>query len=177
MKRTPAGKTFLSRKRNLVIPLLLLAAGYIAYSNSFHCSFHWDDIPAIVDNEAVRSGDAFAQLSTWADINFRPLSMFTFFLNWQSGGSVVWPFHLVNFLIHMVTSILVFYLTRYTVQLVLPDNRLEKRLVTAAALFAALLFLLHPVQTMAVTYIVQRMTLMAAMFYILSLLVYARERI
>jgi protein O-mannosyl-transferase len=45
------------------------------------------------------------------------------------------------------------------------------------ALFAALLFVVHPIQTQAVTYIVQRFTSMAAMFYLLSVVMYAKARL
>jgi tetratricopeptide (TPR) repeat protein len=44
-------------------------------------------------------------------------------------------------------------------------------------LFAALLFVVHPVQTQAVTYIVQRMTSLASMFYLLSLILYVQARL
>src|SRR5690606_7238054 len=41
------------------------------------------------------------------------------------------------------------------------------------ALFVALMFVSHPVQTQAVTYIVQRMASMAALFSVLALAFYA----
>ncbi len=166
----------LRRHPLLFSALVLIVAGFLAYSNSFNCSFHWDDVPAIVDNDDVHHGKAFAVLSNWADINFRPLPMFTFFLNWQLGGAQVWHFHLVNLMIHILTAFLVFVLVRHTIRLLDGDGRYEQRLKDMTALFVALLFLLHPVQTMAVTYIVQRMTLMAALFYILAIWIYALGR-
>jgi tetratricopeptide (TPR) repeat protein len=45
------------------------------------------------------------------------------------------------------------------------------------ALFSALLFVAHPVQTEAVTYIVQRLTSLAAMFYLLSIVLYVQGRL
>jgi len=44
------------------------------------------------------------------------------------------------------------------------------------ALFAALVFVAHPIQTQAVTYIVQRYTSMAAFFYMASVLAYVKAR-
>ena len=43
--------------------------------------------------------------------------------------------------------------------------------------FATFIWLVHPVQTQAVSYIVQRMTCMAAMFYVLSLYLYVKARL
>ncbi|HOP48310.1 MAG TPA: tetratricopeptide repeat protein [Desulfobacteraceae bacterium] len=45
------------------------------------------------------------------------------------------------------------------------------------SLFAALIFIVHPIQTQAVTYIVQRYTSMAAMFYLGSIMFYLKARI
>ncbi|MCP4693868.1 MAG: hypothetical protein GY859_37885, partial [Desulfobacterales bacterium] len=44
------------------------------------------------------------------------------------------------------------------------------------AFFTALIWLVHPIQTQSVSYIVQRMNSMAAMFYLLSILLYAKGR-
>ena len=48
----------------------------------------------------------------------------------------------------------------------------SERRLRVAALFAAVIFIAHPVQIQTVTYIVQRMTSMATMFYLMSLLFY-----
>ena len=45
------------------------------------------------------------------------------------------------------------------------------------ALFAALIFVVHPVQTQAVTYTIQRIAAMAAMFFLASTLFYVRARV
>ena len=45
------------------------------------------------------------------------------------------------------------------------------------ALLAALLFVVHPVQTQAVTYIVQRLSSLATFFYLLSLVLYVQARL
>jgi Tfp pilus assembly protein PilF len=48
--------------------------------------------------------------------------------------------------------------------------------ISAMSLWVALLFVAHPLQTQAVTYIVQRYTSMSAMFYLTSLLLYIQAR-
>ncbi|MBI4690328.1 MAG: tetratricopeptide repeat protein [Nitrospirae bacterium] len=48
---------------------------------------------------------------------------------------------------------------------------------TSIALFSALLFVSHPIQTQAVTYIAQRITSLATFFYLLSIVMYIKFRI
>ncbi len=52
----------------------------------------------------------------------------------------------------------------------------SESLIPLMALFAALIFVAHPIQTQAVTYTVQRYTSMAAMFYLASVILYIRAR-
>jgi tetratricopeptide (TPR) repeat protein len=83
-------------------------------------------------------------------------------------------YHLVNLAIHNLTGILLFFLFKT----VLASPGLQKicRNQVWIAFFAALLWMVHPVQTQSVTYVVQRMNSLAGLFYILSILCYARGR-
>ena len=153
-----------------------MLSALLAYSNSFHASFHWDDQEQILDNVFMHDVSNFSDLSVWTDINGRPLSKFSLAMSWHIGGENVLVYHIVNLLLHMLAALMVYLLTSYTISLLIRDKRFDQRFKGFAALFAALLFLLHPVQTMAVTYIVQRMTVMAALFYITSVYLYARGR-
>jgi len=170
-KRVP----FYKRNINQVIALLFIA-GLIAYSNTFYGEFCWDDKAQILNNKNVQDLTHFSELSVWTDVNYRPLSKFTFALNWYFGGDNVIGYHLVNLLLHILTAVIVYSLSRYTLSLLSPDDGFDERFKKISALFVALLFLLHPLQTMAVTYIVQRMTVMAALFYLLAVFLYARGR-
>ena len=166
---------FYKRHINQVIALLFIA-GLIAYSNTFYGAFCWDDKAQILTNENIQDLAYFSDLSVWTDVNYRPLSKFSFALNWYLGGDNVVGYHLVNLLLHLLTAVVAYSLARYTLSLLSPADGFDERFRKISALFVALLFLLHPLQTMAVTYIVQRMTVMAALFYLLAVFLYARGR-
>ena len=166
---------FYKRHINQVIALLFIA-GLIAYSNTFYGAFCWDDKAQILTNESIQDLAYFSDLSVWTDVNNRPLSKFSFALNWYLGGDNVVGYHLVNLLLHLLTAVVAYSLARYTLSLLSPADGFDERFKKISALFVALLFLLHPLQTMAVTYIVQRMTVMAALFYLLAVFLYARGR-
>ena len=160
----------------MLVALVIIVSGFLAYSNSFHASFHWDDHEQIIGNAFIHDLSNFTDPGVWTDVNNRPLSKFSLAMSWHIGGEHVLVYHIVNLMLHLLTAFMVFLLTRYTISLLFKDDRHDRHLKDFAALFAALFFLLHPVQTMAVTYIVQRMTVMAALFYLLSVYLYARGR-
>ena len=91
----------------------------------------------------------------------------------------------MNLGIHLLTGIFLFFLFNSTIGLCsrreddfcLTNRSMRTVSPEILSFFAVLLWLVHPVQTNAVTYICQRMASMAAMFYILSLLCYVRGRI
>lgn len=138
--------------------------------------FFWDDMPQILQNEYVQDISNFADLSDWTAVNNRTLAKFTIALNWQMGGVNVLGYHIVNMLFHILAAFVAYLLARHAISLISDNDRFDQRMNDVSALFVALLFILHPLQTMAVTYIVQRMTLMAALFYLLAVFLYAHGR-
>ncbi|MEJ2472072.1 MAG: hypothetical protein P8Y96_13305 [Desulfuromonadales bacterium] len=127
----------------------IVLLGAILYANTLQVPWYMDDINNILDNQAVQSmGNAWQDLFTSA----RGLVNLTFAVNYAWGGDQVLGFHLVNIAIHLLTSCLVFLLLK----------RVFRQNV-AFAVGGALIFLAHPLQTQAVTYIVQRATSLAAL--------------
>ena len=91
-------------------------------------------------------------LRTWIS-GLRPLLMFSFWLNYQSAGSAdTFGYHLVNVFLHLLNGGLVLLAVRR----VLSWTQIEKWHAGALSVFAAGLFLLHPLQTESVTYIASR---------------------
>jgi tetratricopeptide (TPR) repeat protein len=172
-------KTVKQVKRNRYHEWLGLAAmillGIIIYSDSFNCSFHFDDLTRIVDNPAIRN---VSDVKAWWNVYpSRPVGMFTFALNYHFNRLDVQYYHLVNLVIHLINACLVWWLT----MLIFSSPALkhdplsgQKKVI---AFFTALLFVSHPLATQSVTYIIQRLTSMAAMFYLLSLALYVKARI
>ncbi|GAB4342286.1 MAG: membrane protein [Desulfobulbaceae bacterium] len=81
----------------------------------------------------------------------------------------------LNIFLHILNSILLFQFIKATLFILRPKADHTTTVFTAFS--ATLLWLAHPVQTQAVTYIIQRMTLMATCFFLLSLLFYIKGRL
>lgn len=173
----------MSLYRNIKI-LLLIFIGLLAYANSFHASFQYDDYPVIVNNYAVYDLENLKAI--WRFYPARIMGMLSFALNYHFNRADVWGYHLVNFMIHLVNAFLVWWLVTGTAYLLPKTGATFKKVDTflgksrryqSVAFFAALLFLIHPLQTQAVTYIYQRVTALATLFYLASLCFYLKARV
>lgn len=162
---------------------LLVLATVLAYANSFDVGFEFDDYGSIVNNPRVSQTTGAINADSVPDPFIeefharRPLGFLSFKINYRLHGLEVWGYHAVNLLVHLASVLLV-----YAFVLLLfktpraRDSIIASRSGTVAFLCAAL-FALHSIQTQAVTYIVQRFTSMAAMFYLASLVLYLNARL
>lgn len=152
-------------KRHALAILLISISGLLVYSNSFDCSFHFDDIRAIVENYAVHRFDLREIFTT----SYRPILDVTLAINYALGGLNVFGYHLVNLALHIANGIMIYFILFWTANL--PSVRdIYQRRAYRIALYASLLFIVHPIQTQAVTYIISRSEVLAATFYLLTLL-------
>ncbi len=149
-----------------------MAVGLIAYANSFTVPFNFDDESQFVYNPNNQSLEQFSQLSTWLNVNKRPLSLFTISINYVSSQNDVISYHIVNFLIHILSALFLYFWLN-----LLMVRSSKKHYPVFLPLVIALFFLIHPVQTQSVTYIIQRMTSLAGMFQLLSVWLYTASRI
>jgi len=161
--------------RPVFYPLMMIAVvGLIAYSNSFFCSFHFDDFRDISDNKAIR---IFWDVKTWWTFYpTRAVAMGTFALNYLIAKNSLVGYHIVNLLIHIMNGMLVYWLIQQTLRTHRFRDQFRKEQIISVALLGALLFTAHPIQTQAVTYIVQRMASLATLFYLLTLNSYIHAR-
>lgn len=178
-----------SRKTTAI--LLVLLTGIIVYAHTFQAPFVLDDQNSIVNNSVIRNPENFfANKTGYEFLPNRYVPFLTFAVNYRLGELQVAGYHMINLIIHLSTALLVFALLRLTfrtpyfrreVQLSGPPSPENPGLISHPAvfvpLFAALLFVVHPVQTQAVTYIVQRITSLATMFYLLSVVLYIKGRL
>jgi Flp pilus assembly protein TadD len=150
--------------------LALAALILIAYWNGLRAPFLMDDVPNIVNNAPLHDGGP----ASWRLIDLpRRLVAATFALDWRLGGTETLGYHLTNLVIHLVNGVLAFLVLRRT----LASPRLAPRFGAAAglmALIAAAIFVVHPVQPQAVTYIVQRCESLMATFALAALWCVAR---
>jgi len=105
----------------------------------------------------------------------RPLGNLSFALNYYFNGLNPKGYHVVNITIHILTAIFLYFLFKSILSIPLLSTRYGHSDVIA--FFAALVWLVSPLQTQSVTYIVQRLNSMAAMFYVLSFLSYVKGRL
>ena len=165
--------------------ILITVLGILIYSNTFDVPFIFDDELNIVENHYIRDLSNFLDKpsregvspSTYDLLERRIAGYFTFALNYKAHGLEVWSYHTVNLAIHILTALLVYILVRLTLRTPFMVSSTLKDQAGYVALFSGLLFVCHPVQTQAVTYIVQRFTSLATMFYLLCVVLYARWRI
>jgi tetratricopeptide (TPR) repeat protein len=149
--------------------------GAIAYSNSFDCSFHFDDTPNIEDNITIRNLSNVK--AWWVFYPSRPIGYLSFALDYHFHKLDVWGYHLVNLGIHIINAVLVWWLVMLTMATPVMKAQPISRHKGAMALFTALLFVSHPLATQSVTYIVQRLASLATLFYLLSLALYVKGRV
>ena len=162
-------------------PLLVLLAVAVIfiYAETLSGPFIFDDRNNIRDNPHIRISQI-----TWSGLtsaavdspsHHRPVANISFALNYYMHGYNVVGFHAVNIIIHIISGILLYFLVQTTFRTPALQSRYER--YKWISFFSAAIWLFHPLQTQSVSYIVQRMNSLAAMFYILSFLCYAQLRV
>ena len=144
----------------------------IAYWPSLSAPFYLDDFSSIVNSNIVKYG-SFEEIYKAYELRFIPY--LTFHHNYQLGELDVTSFHIVNLLIHLVNSLLIFWVTVRLVEYCYPNYSSNN--VYLVAVIASLIFALNPLNTQAVTYIVQRIASLAAFFYFLTIAFYIEMRL
>jgi len=162
--------------------LLFLVLVVLSYSNTFDSSWHLDDYHSIVNNRFLHINDAsfksFADVIKRGNVNItRPLSNLTFAINWYFGKDDVTGYHAVNTGIHVVNGFLLFLTILFLFKTPNLKDKLDIESEYFISLLSAVLWAVNPIQTQAVTYIVQRMSSMAAMFYITGIFLYIKARL
>ncbi|TAN60572.1 hypothetical protein EPN18_08220, partial [bacterium] len=161
-----------------LLPLFLIPIGLAVYLYALRAPFVYDDRMYITDNLQIKNLWNFANLS-----GTRYLGFLSFALNYRFSGLTPFDFHLVNVVIHIVNSYLVFELVNCLFDalslkgFIVPSKNNKPHLSAAAGFGVALVFLVHPIQTQAVTYVTQRFTSLAVLFYLASIVFYVKARL
>jgi len=164
---------------------LVVLSILICYSNTLDSSWHFDDIPNIIENENIH-----IQNLSWDELEntiysplknkiTRPVAFFSFALNYWSSKFDTTGYHITNIFIHCLTAIFIYLVFLKTLQIYNGERVNQDRFFSLqdVALLGVIFWAVHPVQTQAVTYIVQRMASMAAMFYIIAFFCYLQFRL
>lgn len=197
-------KDFFQRREILLLSFLAILV-FSVYSNTLGSPFVFDDKDNIENNPYIRINRldrSSLQAAGRSIIATRPVANLSFALNYYFHGYRVFGYHLVNILIHITNGILLYLLVKNTLNLADQEFRSLRRPepgkkpekvtdntsrptsangsylnASRISFFTALVWLVHPIHTQSVTYIVQRMNSMATLFYMLALLLYARGRV
>ncbi|MFM7153242.1 MAG: hypothetical protein ACKOZV_03825 [Bacteroidota bacterium] len=154
---------------------VMLLLGVLIYSNSFDCSFQFDDETNITEQPLIRN---FWDFQSWWNMqSTRQLAFGSFALTYLFFGYDVWGWHLFNLLIHLATALAVWRLATLLFRTPAIRDLPIATQASSLALAAGFLFVSHPLATQSVTYIVQRIASQAAMFYLLSLGFYVQARL
>jgi len=163
--------------------LLLLIVVVATYWIGRGGGFVFDDYPNIVDNKALHVSQLIwsdwlaAIFSSPASSLQRPLAMLSFAINHYFTGLDPAPMKLTNIAIHLVNALLVFALVRRLIRAAMPSADAGRvRRGEWAALFTAACWALHPINLMAVLFIVQRMESLCHVFVFAGLLLYVIGR-
>lgn len=181
MKRAQTAIEAPSRTTRLatLAPWILVACVLAIYSNCFAVPFLFDDVPSIVDNAQIRKLWPLWDLLVFhgdrdVGIAGRPVANVSFALNYALGGLNVAGYHAVNVAVHAAAGLLLYGLVRRTLRLPRLRERFEG-MEDALAFAIALIWIAHPLQTKAVTFIVQRLESLSGAFYIAVLYALVRR--
>lgn len=161
------------RKEAWISVLTLVVVGGFVYSFNLNNQLFWDDEDWIIRNNFVHT-ISWDNIKFWLTHNtlagvglksnyYRPFLFFTFALNYMAAGIKPLAYHLTSNFIHIFNGVLVFWLVREIFQ---------RRLL---AFLVSVLFLVHPLQTEAITYISGRGDALVAMFMLLALLFFYKS--
>jgi len=159
-----------------IAAIILIVSGLLVYLSSFSGAFVFDDIKAIVANQHIRNLLPLTESMSGpmeSAVRDRPLVSLTLAINYALGDLEVWSYHAFNLLIHILTGLTLFGILRRTFL----SRRLVARFArqaTGLAFASALLWMVHPLQTESVTYIIQRSESLAGLFYLLTLYCFIR---
>jgi tetratricopeptide (TPR) repeat protein len=157
----------------------------LIYSNTLHAPFNFDDeviiktetaathffrqIPSTSTSTGLKK--RFEEVKNWFDNNYpvryRHLFYSSLLLNYSEGKLNPFGYHLTNIFFHLVTSIVIFFITLITIERGLERDKKESFSIAA---ITTLLFSLNPVHSETVNYISARAVGMSSFFYLSALL-------
>ncbi|HUL54926.1 MAG TPA: tetratricopeptide repeat protein [Opitutaceae bacterium] len=163
-----------SRPRPILAAVVLVAAIAAAYFNSLHGAFVWDDVPTIVNGKSFEKfATVFARPAAVNTTSGRPLVSLSLFLNYALDGRNPVGFHIFNVLVHAAAALALLGFVRRLALLPRWGGRFAPH-ATGLALGVAAVWAVHPLQTQAVAFVIQRAESLMGLFYLLTLYCFIR---
>lgn len=165
--------------KSLVAILTFAILIAISYSNTINTPFQFDDYPNIVDNKFIKISslqiEDLAKAAANGQSSHRWIPNISFAVQYYFSALKPPAYHFFNIAVHFFCATILYLLILITVDYT--DDPYAKSIKYETAFVATILWSLHPLQTNAVTYIVQRMTSISALFYLSAFLFYATGRL
>jgi len=161
--------------RIILYSLCILFVISCLYFPVIHAPFLFDDNCSIIDNLAIHSLDL-KKIYAFAPLRF--IGYLSFALNFYVSKFNPLSYHLVNISVHILFILFSFLFIKTLWET--PSGKAvglsinEKKLL---ALATAFILAIHPLSTFAVSYVVQRLASMTALFYVGSLFFYLKARL
>jgi len=146
-------------------PVLIVAAGAAAYGNSLGGAFVFDDRVHILDSKSILDLGNIGQIVLTSR---RPVVNLTLAINYALGGHEPFGYHVFNMAVHVTAALVLFGLVRRTLRAGRFDEGVRSSADRLAAA-VALIWVVHPLNTQAVTYVIQRGESMCGLCYLLTL--------
>ena len=139
--------------------ILLIFLVCLAYGNTLHHSFHFDDISSILQKPWIRGLDKIPDFIF--SYSQRPLVILSFNINYAISGFKEWSYHVFNITFHLLVVVLIYRLGKLIASQMSEGTTSLVKAPTQMPLLAASIFAVHPLNTQAVTYISSRSSIMA----------------
>ena len=159
---------------NAVFLVILFIVGLSIYSNIFDNQPQFDDV-------LWTDFPEFKQLDKPMEIvklgRLRALTLLSFAVNYHFSEMNLTSYFVFNLSVHFINTLLVWLILQLLLKSpVLRDNPISKY-AKLVAFLAALIFITHPIMTQSVTYIYQRLSSFATMFYLLTVYIFLKARL
>jgi len=166
-------------QKQLACVLLLVLFSTGIYFNSLKGSFHFDDIP-LLSSPWIENLDTFNQFVNITSFENRPVLLWTYAFNNSLGKNKEFGFHLVNLMLHIGVTLLIFFSVLKTSSFfknsIGPEQKFDEiknsKNIWIFPFVTALIFSLHPLNTDSVSYISSRSSVLATFFYLFSLYIF-----
>jgi protein O-mannosyl-transferase len=154
--------------------VLILILGSIVYGNHLQNPFQFDTVSYIINQHRLDNINEQLTLNYLKkDFLHRSLLQISIAFNAKLDGYRTFSYHLINLVLHFINSLLVYFVTLKTWFYLKSNNyKYQETEIHFAALFTAILFLIHPIQTESVIYIMSRSEVFAGTFYLSSFLLF-----
>ncbi|MBC8176317.1 MAG: tetratricopeptide repeat protein [Deltaproteobacteria bacterium] len=153
-------------KKHLIAVLLISGVSWVVYFNCLKNDFVFDDIQLVVENYEIRSLKNIPAILGFDDgwPNYRPIRTLSYFIDYFISGLNPISYHISNVAYHILGTIFLYLI----VVQIAKNHRM--------AIFAGILFAIHPIHTDAVTYISGRRDVLSSLFYLMGFWLFLRYR-